>query len=106
MRIIFRLCGYSEGLSSTILHHEAYTYCLDSPPIFTTLLILSITHSGRIMPGKESNIPSRKERGLHSIESKEGTETGGVCTMLVRVRKFFHTDCTVCMQLLERETNV
>ena len=83
MRIIFRLCEYSQGLSSTILHHEAYQYCLDSLPMFTALLILNIVHPGRIMPGKESDIPSRKERELHSIRNKGKKERGAVSMQLI-----------------------
>lgn len=68
MRIIFRLCEYSKGLKSTIPNHEAYQYCLDSLPMLLALIALNIVHPGRIMNGKESDIPSRKARkdGLRS----------------------------------------
>lgn len=62
MRIIFRLCEYSQGLKSTIPLHEAYQYCLDTLPMFVALALLNFVHPGRIMPGKESDMPSRKQR--------------------------------------------
>lgn len=62
MRIVFRICEYSKGLHSTIPNHEAYQYCLDSLPMLLALVALNVEHPGRIMPGKESDIPSRKER--------------------------------------------
>lgn len=62
MRIIFRLCEYSKGLTSTIPLHEAYQYCLDSLPMLVALVALNVVHPGRIMPGKDGDMPSRKER--------------------------------------------
>ena len=62
MRIVFRICEYSSGLHSTIPNHEAYQYCLDSLPMLLALVALNVVHPGRIMPGKKSDIPSRKER--------------------------------------------
>lgn len=62
MRIIFRLCEYSQGLKSTLPNHEAYQYCLDSLPMLVAFVLLNVVHPGRIMPGKESDLPSRKDR--------------------------------------------
>ena len=62
IRIIFRLIEYSNGYSAGIPIHEAYQYCLDSLPMFTALVLLNVWHPGRIMPGKESDLPSRKQR--------------------------------------------
>lgn len=62
LRIVFRLCEYSNGLDSTIPNHEAYQYCLDSLPMLLAFILLSIVHPCRIMPGKECEIPSRRER--------------------------------------------
>lgn len=70
MRIIFRLCEYSQGLDSKIPLHEAYQYCLDSLPMLLALVILNIVHPGRIMPGTGSEVPSRKERKKMSIDTK------------------------------------
>jgi RTA1 like protein len=70
MRIIFRLCEYAQGFQSNIPTHEAYQYCLDSVPMLFALVILNILHPGRIMPGEESNLPSRKERKLEGIHNK------------------------------------
>ncbi|KAJ5884530.1 hypothetical protein N7504_012102 [Penicillium tannophilum] len=70
MRIIFRLCEYSQGLDSKIPLHEAYQYCLDSLPMLLALVILNIVHPGRIMPGTESEVPSRKERKKMNIDTK------------------------------------
>ena len=62
VRIIFRLIEYSNGYSAGIPVHEAYQYCLDSLPMFAGLVLLNVWHPGRIMPGKESDLPSRKQR--------------------------------------------
>jgi len=70
LRIIFRLCEYSEGLDSTIPSHEAYQYCLDSLPMLFASVLLNVVHPGRIMPGKQSNIPSRRERKKNGVSCK------------------------------------
>ncbi|PWY79248.1 hypothetical protein BO70DRAFT_338439 [Aspergillus heteromorphus CBS 117.55] len=62
MRIIFRLCEYAQGLDSSIPQHEAYQYCLDSLPMLLALVLLNVVHPGRVMPGPESDMPSRKMR--------------------------------------------
>ncbi|TVY51629.1 Sphingoid long-chain base transporter RSB1 [Lachnellula cervina] len=62
IRIVFRLCEYSQGLDSSIPSHEVYQYCLDSLPMLVALLILNVFHPGRVMPGAKSDIPSRKVR--------------------------------------------
>ena len=62
MRIIFRLIEYANGYKSGIPVHEAYQYVLDSTPMLVCLVLFSIAHPGRIMPGKEADLPSRKAR--------------------------------------------
>ncbi|KAF8847501.1 hypothetical protein BDZ45DRAFT_709653 [Acephala macrosclerotiorum] len=64
IRVIFRLIEYSNGFKSTISDTEAYMYSLDSVPMFVALVLLNIVHPGNIMPGKESDLPSRKERKM------------------------------------------
>ncbi|KFY02917.1 hypothetical protein V490_00365 [Pseudogymnoascus sp. VKM F-3557] len=70
MRIVFRLCEYAQGFHSNIPTHETYQYCLDSVPMLCSLVILNVIHPGRIMPGKESDLPSRKERKVGGIYTK------------------------------------
>jgi hypothetical protein len=72
MRIVFRLVEYSHGVKSNIPSHEAYQYALDSVPMLLALVILIFVHPGRIMPGKEGDLPSRKERKVEGIYSKYG----------------------------------
>lgn len=62
VRIIFRLVEWSNGLDSTIPNHEVYLYVFDSTPMLIALVLLNIVHPGYIMPGKEGDFPSRKER--------------------------------------------
>ncbi|KAL9032765.1 MAG: hypothetical protein Q9214_007822 [Letrouitia sp. 1 TL-2023] len=62
IRIIFRLIEYSQGLDSTIPNHEVYQYIFDSLPMFIALVVFNVFHPGRIMAGKKSDFPSRKER--------------------------------------------
>ena len=69
MRIVFRICEYSQGFKSTIPNHEAYQYCLDSLPMLLALVALNIMHPGRIMPGKKSDMPSHKAR-KNGVRSK------------------------------------
>jgi hypothetical protein len=71
IRIIFRLVEYSQGLQSTIPNHEVYQYCLDTLPMLIALVLLNVVHPGRIMRGKECDIPSRKERKLINRKIKE-----------------------------------
>ncbi|OQO14875.1 hypothetical protein B0A48_00257 [Cryoendolithus antarcticus] len=89
IRIIFRLAEYSSGIDSGIAKKEAYQYVLDSTMMLIALVLLNIWHSGRLMSGPESNLPSRKERkaakksgqqilgrgdeGLHGKHSREGS---------------------------------
>ncbi|PYH97890.1 hypothetical protein BO71DRAFT_447590 [Aspergillus ellipticus CBS 707.79] len=70
MRIIFRLCEYAQGLNSSIPLHEAYQYCLDSLPMLLALVMLNVVHPGRLMPGKNSDMPSRKERKKMGVDTK------------------------------------
>ena len=62
VRIIFRLIEYSNGFKSTIPTHEAYQYVLDSTLMWIASILFNIFHPGRLMPGTESNLPSRKVR--------------------------------------------
>jgi hypothetical protein len=62
VRIIFRLVEYSNGIQSTIPAHEVYQYIFDSTLMFIASVLFNIFHPGRLMPGKESNMPKRKER--------------------------------------------
>ncbi|KAE9374872.1 hypothetical protein N431DRAFT_533814 [Stipitochalara longipes BDJ] len=76
MRIIFRLCEYAQGFKSSIPTHEAYQYCIDSLPMLGALVILNVLHPGRIMPGEDSNLPSRKKRKLEGICNKSEKVSG------------------------------
>ncbi|PVI00601.1 hypothetical protein DM02DRAFT_671901 [Periconia macrospinosa] len=70
IRIVFRLVEYSHGFKSTIPDHEAYQYALDSVPMLLALVVLNFFHPGRIMPGKNSDLPSRQERKVDGICNK------------------------------------
>ncbi|KAL7917446.1 RTA1 like domain-containing protein [Trichoderma austrokoningii] len=75
LRIIFRICEYSQGLDSKIPDHEAYQYCLDSLPMFIALVVYNVVHPGRIMRGKSGDMPSvwelrkQKRRGINSMDT-------------------------------------
>ncbi|CAM1507661.1 Fc.00g073020.m01.CDS01 [Cosmosporella sp. VM-42] len=58
LRIIFRICEYSQGLESKIPNHEAYQYCLDSLPMLVALVVYNVVHPGRIMRGHAGDMPS------------------------------------------------
>lgn len=72
VRIVFRLIEWSGGLNSTIPNHEVYQYIFDSLPMFTALVIYNVIHPGRIMPGKKSDFPSRKERKNYFKRASSG----------------------------------
>jgi hypothetical protein len=62
IRIIFRLIEYSSGIDSSIPTHEVFTFVFETLPMFVALLLFNIVHPGRVMPGRENNIPGRKQR--------------------------------------------
>ena len=62
VRIIFRLVEYAQGYDSGIPTQEAYTFVLESLPMFVAVLLLSIYHPGHVMPGQKNQISSRKVR--------------------------------------------
>lgn len=76
VRIIFRLVEYSKGYSSGIPVHEAYQYILDSTLMLIALVLFNIVHPGRIMPGKESDFPSRKQRKAIGKKNVRGRMAG------------------------------
>jgi len=87
------LIEYSSGLNSSIPNHEVYQYIFDSLPMFLALVVFNVIHPGRIMPGKESDFPSRKERKNYfkagspgnSLDLLPTTEPVGSASMLDHV---------------------
>ncbi|KAL8827466.1 MAG: hypothetical protein Q9170_007006 [Blastenia crenularia] len=73
IRIIFRLIEYASGLDSSIPNHEAYQYIFDSLPMLFALILFNVIHPGRIMPGKQSDFPSRKERKNYFTGNASGS---------------------------------
>ena len=78
VRIIFRLIEYSKGYNSGIPVHEAYQYVLDSTLMLVALVLFNIVHPGQIMPGKESDFPSRKQRKAVGKKNVKGRMAGGL----------------------------
>lgn len=72
IRIIFRLVEYSSGLDSQIPNHEAYMFILESLPMFIAIALFNVVHPGAVMPGKENNIPGRKERKNLKAQAAKG----------------------------------
>jgi hypothetical protein len=71
------MCEYAQGLDSTIPIHEAYQYCLDSLPMLLALWVFNLYHPGQVMPGRESEMPSLKQR-RRDKKTASGLETAGV----------------------------
>lgn len=46
-------------------------YCLDSLPMLAALVLLNLVHPGVVMPGKECDMPGRKERKRRARMEKE-----------------------------------
>ncbi|RQM08387.1 hypothetical protein DH86_00002642 [Scytalidium sp. 3C] len=59
-----------EPANKILRDHEVYQDTLDSLPMFLALAIFNAIHPGRIMPGKDSDPPSRRERRKGGIVSK------------------------------------
>ncbi|KAF2102283.1 hypothetical protein NA57DRAFT_64807 [Rhizodiscina lignyota] len=76
VRIIFRLIEYSSGLNSSIPNHEVFMYIFDTTPMWIAILLFNIMHPGRIMPGKESDLPSRKEYKAEKKAAKAAKKAG------------------------------
>ncbi len=74
VRIIFRLIEYSDGIKSSIPRHEVYQYIFDSTLMLIALVLFNVFHPGRLMPGQESNLPSRKVRKMWK---REGVQPRG-----------------------------
>jgi hypothetical protein len=47
------------------------------------LIILNVVHPGRLMPGKDGDIPSRKDRKTNGIHNKSEKENSGNSTQTV-----------------------
>lgn len=71
VRIIFRLIEYANGFKSTIPTQEAYQYVFDSTLMWIASILFNVFHPGRLMPGQESNLPSRKVRKNLKKEGKQ-----------------------------------
>ncbi|KAH6987018.1 RTA1 like protein-domain-containing protein [Ilyonectria destructans] len=69
-RICFRLVEYAGGLDSSIPRHEAYQYCFDSLLMLIASCIFNIAHPGRIMAGKQGDLPNKSERKRHAMGSE------------------------------------
>ena len=76
IRIIKNLAEYANGLDSEMPKHEAYLYALDSTPMLIALVLFNIIHPGSVMPGRESDLPSRKERKRMRKEAKSAKLAG------------------------------
>jgi hypothetical protein len=77
VRIIFRLIEYSHGINSSIPNHEVFMYVFDSTPMLFATLLFNIVHPGKYMPGKESDLPSRKEYKREKKQRKEMVNSNG-----------------------------
>ena len=80
VRIVFRLIEYASGVESSIPKHEVYQYVFDSTPMLFASVLLNIIHPGRVMSGKESDFPSRKQRkaaGKGNLRGRVG-DTGSL----------------------------
>lgn len=87
VRIIFRLIEYSKGLESSIPQHEQYQYIFDSTLMLFALVLFNIFHPGFLMPGKEANMPARKQR---KAMKKEGEKPRGRAAEYIAMGKQEH----------------
>lgn len=85
-RIIFRLIEYSSGITSSLPLHEAYQYVFDSTLMFIALVLFNILHPGRLMPGKESNMPSWRTRRALKKQGQAPRGRAGDYVMLQKSR--------------------
>ncbi|KAF8587695.1 RTA1-domain-containing protein, partial [Ramaria rubella] len=72
IRVIFRLIEYSQGTFSTVTTHEAFFYCLDSVPVFISIMLFYFLHPGKVLVGPDSEFPKpEKKNKKEALLSKE-----------------------------------
>lgn len=69
VRVIFRLIEFSAGTTSSnpLPYHEVYFYVLEATPMLLAISAFAISHPGRTLVGKDSEIPKalwRQKRAL------------------------------------------
>ncbi|KAF8578582.1 RTA1-domain-containing protein [Ramaria rubella] len=62
IRVIFRLIEYSQGTFSTVTTHEAFFYCLDSVPMFISIMLFNFSHPGKVLVGPDSEFPKPEKK--------------------------------------------
>jgi len=77
IRIIFRLAEYSQSYTSGPSRQEVYQYVFDFTMMLFALVVFNVVHPGRVMPGKESDFPSRKERKAIGKKNVRGRAEAG-----------------------------
>ncbi|WEW55128.1 hypothetical protein PRK78_000556 [Emydomyces testavorans] len=62
IRIIYRLCEYSQGINTPLAKSEAAFYVLDATTISTAIFLFNIFHPGRFLVGPESEFPKKEKK--------------------------------------------
>lgn len=92
IRIIFRLAEYSNSYTGYAPNHEVFLYVFDALPMAMALFVLNAIHPGTVMPGKESNLPSRKERKRRARVAKLETAGDDAAHTLVQPKNGLEQD--------------
>lgn len=71
VRIIFRLCEYSQGLDTPLAKNEAALYVLDVTTMFIAILLFNIFHPGRYLVGPESEFPKKEKKKKNKGEQPQ-----------------------------------
>ena len=56
-----------------MLFNEAFVYALDATPVFLTLLLLSVMHSGHVLVGPGSDFPRLSRKGGDVLKQEKNT---------------------------------
>ncbi|KAI1979432.1 hypothetical protein LOZ53_000678 [Ophidiomyces ophidiicola] len=62
VRIIFRLCEYSQGVDTPLSKNEAAFYVLDAATMFIAVLLFNVIHPGQSLVGPESEFPKKEKK--------------------------------------------
>lgn len=71
VRIIFRLCEYSQGVDTPLAKNEAALYVLDITTMFIAILFFNIFHPGWYLAGPESEFPKKEKKQNKDVQPEK-----------------------------------
>ncbi|EFW20458.1 hypothetical protein D8B26_003164 [Coccidioides posadasii str. Silveira] len=62
IRVIYRLCEYSQGVDTPLSKSETAFYVLDAATMAVAIFLFSIFHPGRFLVGPDSEFPKKQKK--------------------------------------------